>query len=102
LANGDLIDTGSGYKLREGLDETTFDMKYAQLANESLADLYKEVGNSTSELIEFGQSLNESRKISESYYESIAAQVWANTDTSNMSDEAKAIGANIVDGKRYA
>ena len=102
LANGDLIDTGSGYRLREGLDETTFDMKYAQLAKENLEDLYKEVGSSTKELIAFGQSLNETRKVTNAYYDSMAAQIWSNTDTTNMSDEAKAIGSNIVDGNRYA
>lgn len=100
LANGDLRDTGSGFEI-DGMSEEEFFEKYGALKDESLEEFYAQVGNSVDSLIDFGQSLNETKKVTSSYYESMAAQVWANTDTSGMSDAAKTIGSNIVDGARY-
>jgi hypothetical protein len=40
LANGDLIDTGSGYKLKEGVSQEWFEKRYYELETDAFNELY--------------------------------------------------------------
>ena len=104
LASGDLIDTGSGYALANGVEEQEFKDKYRTFAAkgiEALDTYYTELGDSTDELIEFGETLNKTSEASKAYYESIAAQIYNNLDKTGWSKEDETIADNILDGASY-
>jgi hypothetical protein len=57
-----LIDTGSGFKLRDDLSKDSFELLYGSLKTDMFDELYKQVGNNIAELEEFGRTLNETRE----------------------------------------
>ena len=102
LANGDLIDTGSGYKLKDDVSQEEFEKRYHTLDTDAFTELYSQVGESTDVLKEFGLQLIETKKQSQGYYDSIATQIQLNTDTSQWDQTSKKIFSNIFDGERMA
>jgi hypothetical protein len=80
LARGDLIDTGGKYELGNGLDKLDFKLLYSELDTSNLSDFYNKVGDSTEALKEFGNSLIETETQTSAYYDTIAAQIYHNTD----------------------
>ena len=101
LANGDLVDTGTGYKYGENMTEEAFALKYFNLANEDLDEFYKKIGDSTDELKAFGISLNKTEKEVEGFYQSITTQIWHNIDKSGWNDQETAVGNAIVSSEQF-
>ena len=98
LANGDIIDTGSGFRTKDGMTDEDLRHKYSELSVSQLEEFYNKVGDSADALIEFGRSLNETREQSRGFFESISTQILSTIDQSNWNKSAQAIAGNIIDG----
>ena len=96
LADGKIYNTGYGYEFTEGYTQADL-YEYGIKENEDINEFYSELKDATTELKDFGKSLNEIEAQEKTYYDAMAVQMYQTVDRSDWSDAADAIGDNILD-----
>jgi hypothetical protein len=98
LASGEIYDTGSGYKLAQGVSEADLYAKYG-IEAEELDKFYNSLKDAEPELREFGKGLNETTAQMQAYYDSMATQIYNMLDKTGWDEDTTTIADNIVSGK---
>ena len=92
IADGAIIDNGSGYDVKDAEKLAKYGIKV-----EDLSEYYAQVGDSTEALRDFGEQLLQTSAQEEAAFGALAASAYQLANTLNMTEDERDQASNVVD-----